>query len=687
MKKARNRCERSTFLVENSTIKGTEFSDKLRREGISLRITKLFFAALLFFAVYCMDDPSLVFPENEEWCSIYGRIEPPMPGTTVYLKNSDTVIDSFEYKYNDVHFRFNEVAYGSYDIHAFDTMGNWDRRFLVVDERIVDAGSLYLNRSSNSFGGFTLSNQDPVPSSVYNSHLDTLLRIGVRFENRMDTSATAAAISFNPSVSFEIRNWDYNTRHSADILIPISDLIENESLSVKIDTTARTVGGATPMLPIRRTYHLNRSFMKQRLVGRYLRSTTPLDSSNSVIPGKSIVFTFESTMDRQSIERRFSMTPSCGIPNYFWESDYGKVQKFKVFFSEGMRGNTRYSASIDSGAVTQDGTRIPFPLDISFKTAAFGFDSYTPLNGESCVGLRAQFIYNTNFEVDTASFARAFSITPPVDSLVFESGNSDNQITVSHAQLKPSTRSTITIDTLFTGIKGARIAQPLIQEFTTAGISEPVGAARHLNMHFPSYEENSRFSTSEYIVFGINKRVQPASLLDGIYIQPNVLFSASVSDPLSFSEYVTVSINFAHLLRSDTEYRIFIDSGVVTNDKLFAFGRDSLSFTTKRFVLTDVSPYDGQISISTSPELRMQFTSQVDTTNFLNRITIIPSPTAIDSPLVEYRNSYGKNGISVKGPVLKPNTRYSVSLDSAVTDAFGVPLARPYTLTFTTRGD
>jgi hypothetical protein len=60
----------------------------------------------------------------------------------------------------------------------------------------------------------------------------------------------------------------------------------------------------------------------------------------------------------------------------------------------------------------------------------------------------------------------AFSITPPVDSLVFSSPD-EGVVEVSHATLLPDTTYTITIDTTLSSRKGTTSGEILVIRFRT----------------------------------------------------------------------------------------------------------------------------------------------------------------------------------------------------------------------------
>jgi hypothetical protein len=135
--------------------------------------------------------------------------------------------------------------------------------------------------------------------------------------------------------------------------------------------------------------------------------------------------------------------------------------------TQGFRGSTRYSVTIDTSLSAPNGQRLEQPYTISFVTRPFGLDSTSPAEGDSGHATSAWVRVYCNAPLEGTTVASSVSISPP-SYLVFSVSEPTSMFMFHVAGLfQTKTTYTVTIDTTLTSKAGSRLPGKYTFSFTT----------------------------------------------------------------------------------------------------------------------------------------------------------------------------------------------------------------------------
>ncbi|UCE19882.1 MAG: Ig-like domain-containing protein [Gemmatimonadota bacterium] len=198
----------------------------------------------------------------------------------------------------------------------------------------------------------------------------------------------------------------------------------------------------------------------------------------------------------------------------------------------------------------------------------------------------------------------------------------------------------------------------------TAILSDPGDGAENVGLR--NYE-------SIYVTFP--KRMDQVSVENAITMTP-------VTDVIYlWPEDNKLKIYTGGPLMADTLYVLTIDATAKDLDGVSLEEPFQFSFTTEPFVITGTFPDNGDVFIERTPTIYINFNTYVVVSTFSGAFSI--------SPDVGGRFEWKDYNQQVRyyPIILQPLTKYTISIDAAVTDYFGTPLKEPYEFSFVTRPD
>ena len=185
--------------------------------------------------------------------------------------------------------------------------------------------------------------------------------------------------------------------------------------------------------------------------------------------------------------------------------------------------------------------------------------------------------------------------------------------------------------------------------------------------------ENVSLTKYKSIFVTFPKRMDQASVENAVTITPetNTIFL--------WPEKNRLKIYTGGPLMADTIYVITIDTTAKDLDGVHLEEVFQFSFTTESVQITRSYPQNGEVFVELTPEIDIYFNTYMIASTFSGAFSISPEVGG----RLEWKN-YNQH-IRFYPIYLQPLTKYTIKVDTRVTDYFGTPLKEPYEFSFVTR--
>ncbi|MCK9408826.1 MAG: Ig-like domain-containing protein [Bacteriovoracaceae bacterium] len=175
------------------------------------------------------------------------------------------------------------------------------------------------------------------------------------------------------------------------------------------------------------------------------------------------------------------------------------------------------------------------------------------------------------------------------------------------------------------------------------------------------------------------RRMDKQSTEDAISITP------SMNKVFLWGEENSLSLFTGGPFLSDTLITVFVDSTAKDKDGIKLGHRFSFSFRTAPVELNYSYPNNGEVYVSTSRTIQMNFNTYVDLVSVKNGCSISPAVAGTFS-YYNYGSYDAPNQvIFTPNSTLQLNTKYTVTLSTEVKDIYGIPMKTPASFSFITR--
>lgn len=410
--------------------------------------------------------------------------------------------------------------------------------------------------SSGPYPDFYLSECSYGPCSYYSM-------IQIRFNKFMDVTSVRRAVRIASSEGRITTDTGRIISYGGDVVMvnPVDTtgsmynarFAIGEAYTLTVDSTAVDVNGNPLRPPFSMTFTPEPWF---RVI-----DLTPADGATGVGTMNSIGFQFNSGVD-SSILPHIRISPEVEYSTYVYK---GMTQLY-LSPREALENSTVYTVSVDSGAPDAEGNPLHGSATASFTTVGFGITTIYPYDGYTQVSLNADVTVGFTSRFDTASFRRAFTVTPGVPgSLSFDLYNL-------YARFRPAvewdelTAYTVKVDTQVTSAAGERLAAPSESRFTTARF--------RVSINGPSYGSGG---TTRYPYIGVypNTACDTTTIAGALSLEPPVPLTVRVN--YGVQSFVAVP---AELLAPSTRYVFRVDTTLRTRGGIRLSAPDSVVFTT-----------------------------------------------------------------------------------------------------------
>ncbi len=136
---------------------------------------------------------------------------------------------------------------------------------------------------------------------------------------------------------------------------------------------------------------------------------------------------------------------------------------------------------------------------------------------------------------------------------------------------------------------------------------------------------------------------------------------------------------------SDTTITVLINKSAKDKDGV-TLGQDfSFSFRTAALAVTGTSPSNGQLFVTPTAPMQINFNNYVRLSSANASISISPQTGGTFSFGGYYPYEQMNQVVFTPSSSLKPNTKYTVSVNTTITDMYGNKMKEPYSFSFVTR--
>ncbi len=221
--------------------------------------------------------------------------------------------------------------------------------------------------------------------------------IAIEFSEIMNHSSVQSNLSISPAINGKYE-WEILPSGSVLRITPEIEFQSNTSYQITLNHLAETSSGDTLAFDV--VSHF-------RTEGFKLASSAPQDLSTFISPQTEIFMTFNTMVDRQSLEDNFAIDPLT-LGNFRW------YDAWRVAFQPGyyLQSNTEYKIYNLNYVSDIYGTYLSGKVEFSFRTEPLRVTSYFPLNGATQVSRTTSITITFNTAVDQTATENAFSIVP-----------------------------------------------------------------------------------------------------------------------------------------------------------------------------------------------------------------------------------------------------------------------------------
>ena len=285
-------------------------------------------------------------------------------------------------------------------------------------------------------------------------------------------------------------------------------------------------------------------------------SFTP--TGNKIFTDEKIRISFSQEMDRASVEKNFSISPSVS-GTFIWTDD--KNVEFKT---TNLEFNTAYKMRIPKQTASKSGGFLISDIEKSFVTiGAVTVEKFYPDNGLKAVGINNQIKVGFDQEVNHTDAESKFAINPTTSGTFSWEGNT--LVFTPTSPYKYSTDYTITIAPEIISVKGLASTQVFISNFRTQDQTVKLSVPSYLQKYSLSCEIAALRMALEFrgipisedkIIEHIGFDTTPKS--EGIWGNPHLAFVGNINGRqmvTGYGVYWEPIARVARMFRNAEEFR------------------------------------------------------------------------------------------------------------------------------------
>ncbi|HEX2959522.1 MAG TPA: Ig-like domain-containing protein, partial [Chitinispirillaceae bacterium] len=473
-----------------------------------------------------------------------------------------------------------------------------------------------------------------------------------------------------PALPFRISKESVNEyRHDIYIEIPVIYLFSYPKITCNFKKGITTIYFEPLEFDYSVSYFPDTSKINEVIYQTFISSVTPSNNAQLVPVSTDVKLRFRKTMEHTSVENALVIRPESKYEvNWQGMDDGGEL--LTVQFSDLLKKGTTYSVIVDSSAKTADSVKLPRAVSSKFTTDRMRLVSCSPNTKEMYVSDSKVLTYTFSYPVDSTSFMQALSIFPAADSLQILLFDNKKTVMVLHKDFILDTTYTVVIDTTLIAYTGEHLSPAIRQTFFT-GLNDSIHSTTCIQKTYPS-DSLSAIECDDDIIVTFTGAMDRKSVISRITITPQV--------PVDFTwlSISTLQIKQLQQLQSNTNYTVTLDTGYLTLDHQNYGAGYVFKFQTKPLRAVSYYPLSGQVNVSCKQDVMIAFSTPVDTVSLLSYCYFNPP---VDS-IVCKRDKEGR--YYLQHALFKSDTDYECILNDSVSDKYGIPAGKSFTIKFKT---
>ena len=169
--------------------------------------------------------------------------------------------------------------------------------------------------------------------------------------------------------------------------------------------------------------------------------------------------------------------------------------------------------------------------------------------------------------------------------------------------------------------------------------------------------------------------------MDAASTESNLTITPASNNIYIWPEKNILTIYTGGVLRADTSYNITIGADAEDLDGVKLGNPFSFSFSTAPVSVSSTSPRNGELFVSQTDDININFNTYMSKSSVQNAFSITPEI----SGTLDWYYSSKTNLVFNPNTSFTPNTKYTVTIGTQAQDIFGSHLDEPYTFSFIVR--
>ncbi|MGB7063181.1 MAG: Ig-like domain-containing protein [Candidatus Zixiibacteriota bacterium] len=495
------------------------------------------------------------------------------------------------------------------------------------------------------------------------TEVSPLTRIRIYFNTDMDVGSVNSAFKMVDSGSEEVMGdfvWS-SQRHLE--FRPNSTLAPGETYTVTIAATASDVRGTNLPGP----YQF--SFTTESIGIRY---SSPGHDATQVSPLTSVRITFNTDMDIESVNSAFTMVDSESDDvngDFYWSQQ----QSMEFRPDSPLVVNETYTVTIETGASSVGGAKLPEPYRFSFTTAPITISS-SPDDNDTEVSPFVTVRITFNTYMITGAVNAAFKM---VDSDTEEVMGEFVWLAQNRMEFRPSSalalneEYAVTIDTTASDIHGAKLSEPYQFSFTTEPIRISSSPGNNDAWVSPTTKIRISFNT-DMNMESVNSAFKMVDSELNEVTGNRAWYGPSGMD---FSPWMALAVSEKYTVTIDTSARTLRGAKLLESYQF--------SFTTQPIIILSTAPKNKETWVLQYTTIRIAFNTDMDTESLISAFKMV------DSELNDVSGEFVSHDLSsvefYPDPILVPGEVYTVTISATAADLYGKTLGSAYSFWFKTR--
>ncbi len=440
-------------------------------------LSSLIIGMLLFLSYKCTDE--IVVPEIEEKISfVSGYVSNGIDLEAVVYLIDSVIIDSIEIKNNAGFFEFDAVKYGAYKIKTISRNSFKKDIFTInVNSTSETVSTIYLSELPYQIDEVFPALRDTIRNNkTYIKDSIFQINLLIQYNHEIEMNNIENKIKIDSGMTFSASSNLYGSYDTLKILIPSSQVLTKDSITLYFDSTINTLYGDIEH-EFYLKYYVDASNDSLDTTSSdtsvdhndIISQTYPADTTTAInFYSDEFRIYFNSSVNKSKVEEGISISPT--IPySITWNTTYENTSVLYFEADQQVMSNTVYTITLDSGTVIDSTKTLQKDLSFLLKTPPLEANVIYPLYGQIGIPRDTSLYVSFSQSVLESSLDSNITISPAVEGLtptLYYSSYNKYRIDFDTLFL-PKTTYTLTIKNGVSDIFGKQMPDSSVVVFTT----------------------------------------------------------------------------------------------------------------------------------------------------------------------------------------------------------------------------